>query len=165
MKLAQIFIGVMGFIVGYGSCYELGTCYSNMSKCEYDYNNYLLKKMDIGKVSFDRLIRMVSTYNYNMNYISKIGSSRNKRDRRNIRYEFSLSKNIKQFSSSKELEMLNHICDINYKKLDSKSIKKLEFKYKKMKHIRYDSSVKVVVFEIYKIIIIMMIIWLLVIIK
>ena len=58
-------------------------------------------------------------------------SNNNKRGRREVRRKFNNGYFYNSLSYSEELGNLDNMCDINYNKLDSKTLKLIRNKYKK----------------------------------
>ena len=107
-----------------------GFCYRNISICENHYRTKLLKPLEIGDIPLKNIGRYVRYYNYNLNYIRQM-SNKNKRGRSNIRRRLNEPRFLLELSYSEELDYIVHICDIHYDKLDKKTIKLIQYKYRK----------------------------------
>ena len=113
-----------------GNQWKEGFCYRNISICEQHYNDKLIKPLQIGYISLGGLKQHLRYYNYELNYINQM-SYNNKRRRRVVRGNFNNERCYNSLSYSEELRYLNNVCDINYNKLDSKTLKLIRYKFKK----------------------------------
>ena len=99
-------------------------CSSNITLCETEYIDRIIKPMGITYVPIEKLKIIIRYYNYNYKIINIQG--RNKREKRKLRKQYY---NYNLFSHSKELDYLEHICSVNYDKLD---VSRLSYKYNKI---------------------------------
>ena len=104
-------------------------CPSNITLCETEYINRIIKPMGITYVPVEKLKSVIRYYNFRTVKIR----GRNKRERRKFRKLY--HKNYKLFSHSKELDYMEHVCSINYDKLD---VSRLSYKYKKTQALIYN---------------------------
>ena len=115
---------------GNGNQWKEGFCYRNISICEKHYNDKLIKPLQIGYISLERLKDSIRYYNYEINYIRQM-SNNNKRGRREVRRKFNNGYFYNSLSYSDELDYIDSVCDINYNKLDTKTLKIIGNKYKR----------------------------------
>ena len=107
-----------------------GFCYRNISICENHYRTKLLNPLEIGDIPLNNIGKYVRYYNYNLNYIKQM-SYKNKRDRKRLKKKMNDPRFLLELSYSEELGYIVHICDIHYDKLDKKTIKLIQYKYRK----------------------------------
>lgn len=111
-------------------------CHSNITTCTSIYQEKLIKPLGIDYVSLARLRSTLRYYNYYYKLNNNPG--RNKRERRKFRRI--ISRNYNFYSYSKELDHMQHICDIQYDKLNIQKIKyKYSYAVKYSEHSRYKS--------------------------
>ena len=98
-------------------------CPNNITTCASIYHKKIITPLGIDCVSLARLRSTIRYYNYYYKLNNNPG--RNKRQRRKFR--MNAARNYNFYSYSKELDYLQHICDINYEKID---IQKIRYKYR-----------------------------------
>ena len=111
-------------------------CHSNITTCASIYQEKLIKPLGIDYVSLVRLRSTIRYYNYNYKLNNNHG--KNKRQRRKFRRI--ISRNYNFYSYSKELDHMQHICDIHYDKLNIQKIKsKYSYAIKYSEHMKHKS--------------------------
>ena len=108
------------FILSISKLAHSQQCSANTTICQDMYQKNIINPLGINYISLVRLKNIIKYYNFNNNRQRNPG--RNKRERR--KYRKLIFRNRKFYSHSKELDYLDHICDIDYSKINLKQIKR-----------------------------------------